>query len=605
VIPVGPLIDVRRGEKRGLLLSFAACFGILAAHTVAETGRDALFLTHLPPARLPLAYLGIGVASLVFARLFRYLARRFGQRALLLGVVLLGAIMSVLFWLAFDKSRPWLFYAYYVWVGTFATTAVVELWLFASHLFTVGQGKRLFGLIAAGASLGTFAGAATAGLWSHWRPISQLPLVAAGLLVVTAITVLTVPAPPEAAPPVTAPPESTLKEVLGQHYLARVAALVAISSLVLMLVDYQFKATAAATVPPERLGAFLGGIYAALGVASLVAQAASARVVRRLGVWAALAALPFLLLGGATLAPVIGAFPAALVLRTSDGTLRHSLHRVGAELLYMPLAIETRERIKTFIDGAVARTAQAVASLLLLALATFNLSQQLLAPVIAAGACVWGVMAWSIRRPYIDRFIAALNPDGVKREWAMPPAPRRTRRDRRALVRSAIATARELLIYHAWRALLDRGQREVPERASRNGVLLRALLSDKIRLGGVRVFHLLAELHPRVRVVDVHEAITGGDERLRAVAFEVLENLLKRNLRDWIIALYDDLDDEARLQQVTLLLGPQPADYHALLARLAASDDLSLSTLAARHAEEIQEAPDAPVPTRWHSDCSH
>jgi hypothetical protein len=136
-------------------------------------------------------------------------------------------------------------------------------------------------------------------------------------------------------------------------------------------------------------------------------------------------------------------------------------------------------------------------------------------------------------------------------------------------------------------------------------MLLDPLLRDKIRLGGLRLFHMLAELHPRIHVDDVHQAITGDDRALRAAAFEVLENLLERKVRDWVLALYDNLDDDARLAQVTRLIGPPPADYANLLAVIQASGDLALGTLAAHHAEEIQELTDTPSPTRWHSDCSH
>jgi len=49
--------------------------------------------------------------------------------------------------------------------------------------------------------------------------------------------------------------------------------------------------------------------------------------------------------------------------------LRYSSTGTSIELLYLPLGRETRERVKPFIDGTVARMAQAVTAVLLLALA--------------------------------------------------------------------------------------------------------------------------------------------------------------------------------------------------------------------------------------------
>jgi ATP:ADP antiporter, AAA family len=47
------LLDVRPEERRPAATAFLVLFGILAAHTVLETARDALFLARLPPSQLP------------------------------------------------------------------------------------------------------------------------------------------------------------------------------------------------------------------------------------------------------------------------------------------------------------------------------------------------------------------------------------------------------------------------------------------------------------------------------------------------------------------------------------------------------------------------
>ncbi|HSN31966.1 MAG TPA: hypothetical protein VLU41_04725, partial [Ideonella sp.] len=180
------VIDIRKGEWAQLLVALLTCFGIITAHTMSETARDALFLTHLPASYLPLAYLGIGAASFALGRLSAFFVERFGQRTGLVVIIALGAIMAMVFRLAFAPHRNWLFYAYYVWVGTFATTSVVEFWLFTSTIFTVAQGKRLFGLVGSGASLGTFLGATVAAVWARHLPIESLLVVAAATLAATA-----------------------------------------------------------------------------------------------------------------------------------------------------------------------------------------------------------------------------------------------------------------------------------------------------------------------------------------------------------------------------------------------------------------------------------
>ena len=71
----------------------------------------------------------------------------------------------VLFWYAFrfhadaiavKGSLAWyLPGAFYVWVNCFGVIAPVQAWTFANQLFDTRQARRLFGLIAVGASLGS------------------------------------------------------------------------------------------------------------------------------------------------------------------------------------------------------------------------------------------------------------------------------------------------------------------------------------------------------------------------------------------------------------------------------------------------------------------
>src|SRR5439155_19730048 len=57
------LLDVRPEERRPTTIAFLVLFGILAAHTILETARDALFLARLPPSQLPWMYLAMAAIA--------------------------------------------------------------------------------------------------------------------------------------------------------------------------------------------------------------------------------------------------------------------------------------------------------------------------------------------------------------------------------------------------------------------------------------------------------------------------------------------------------------------------------------------------------------
>src|SRR5580765_2155431 len=67
------LLDVRPEERRPTAIAFVVLFGILAAHTILETARDALFLAQLPPSQLPWMYLAMAV---IVVTLSNWSARR-------------------------------------------------------------------------------------------------------------------------------------------------------------------------------------------------------------------------------------------------------------------------------------------------------------------------------------------------------------------------------------------------------------------------------------------------------------------------------------------------------------------------------------------------
>ena len=102
-----------------------------------------------------------GVLSLlvpVYARV----AARFGARAVTVGSLVFFSSHVVLFWYAFrfhagaiavHGSVAWLLpAAFYVWANCFGVIATVQAWSFANSLFDTREAKRLFGLIAGGAS---------------------------------------------------------------------------------------------------------------------------------------------------------------------------------------------------------------------------------------------------------------------------------------------------------------------------------------------------------------------------------------------------------------------------------------------------------------------
>jgi ATP:ADP antiporter, AAA family len=413
------VVDLREGEGRPVLLAAGGLFSLIAAHTMLETARDALFLEKLPPSRLTLVYLLLAVVALAVSALNTSFVRRFGRRKALIVTLMMSAVGTTL--LYFRPQTPAVIFCLYVWSGLLGAVLVTQYWSFAGQMFTVAQGKRLFGPIAAGGVFGAVLGAGGAALLLRAHPVGTLLLVASAVLMLTA-TLVTAADVDDARAPTKRPtadrahPGRVLAVFRTFPYLRRVGALVALSTAATLVVDYLFKSTAARAIPPAELGAFFARYYAALNAVALAVQLlVTERLLRRLGVTAALTVLPLLLMGGGVAAVLLGgAVSLVLLTKGADGALRHSLHRVASELLFMPVPAEARDRAKPLLDTVLGRGVQALTAGGVLALATLGYaSPRVLAAIVAVLAGAWVVVALGLARPYVDLFRQALAKEPV------------------------------------------------------------------------------------------------------------------------------------------------------------------------------------------------
>lgn len=426
------LLDIRPEERRSTLFAFFTLLGVTAGHTLLETARDALFLAKLPASQLPWVYLGIAAAGLVISEVNKR-SRDGAKGRLGLPMSLLGAaVITTGFWaLAGDKGTKYL-YALYLWTGIFASWVIVQFWLLLGDRYTVAQAKRLYGVVGTGSVLGAVAGAAVARALAEVLPAEQLLLGTAALLVATALgpALLLARDLPDSAgrtpgvPSASAPRGSLagdLRVVTGHAYVKRILVLILLGTVTVTAVDYLFKAAVARRIEPAELGAYFANVYVVLNSIALVVQLfAVGWILRTFGVQRAVLIMPvlvFLFAGGAIAG---GGLVAALLLKGSDGALRHSLQRTSTELLFVPIPDAIRSRAKPFIDLVGQRGGQALASLGILGMVALGAGEVTLSIAISIAAATWAGVALGLRRHYLDLFRATLREGRVDDRGDLP-----------------------------------------------------------------------------------------------------------------------------------------------------------------------------------------
>lgn len=370
-------LDVRPAEARALAWAWVYVFALFLAYYVLRPIRDELGVAG-GVKNLPWLFSGTLAAMLAVNPLFGWAVRRWPRErfvaltyrffmANLVGFLVLLAVAT-------PAQHVWIGRAFFIWVSVFNLFVVSVFWSFIVDVFDAEQGKRLFGFLAAGATLGGIVGSAvTSGfvekLGQHWLLLASIALLEVAVLaarrlgaVCAAFRERTAGEEPER--PLGGGVLAGLTHTLRSPYLAGIAGFMLLYTLTSTFLYFQ-QATLAEQHFPERAArtAFFAQIDFWVNTLTLVCQLLlTGRVMGRLGVVATLAALPvFSVLGFGALAwaPTVAVF---VVVQVARRVSNFALARPAREVLYTAATREDRYKAKVFIDTVVYRGGDQLAS---------------------------------------------------------------------------------------------------------------------------------------------------------------------------------------------------------------------------------------------------
>jgi ATP:ADP antiporter, AAA family len=452
------LFGVAPRDRHDATVGFATLFLAMAGHGMMEAARDTLFLQTLPATRLPWAYLAIALLTLTGGAIQRRFSKELVLRRALRATLLIGAGVSLVFALtpSLHVSEAALL-GFYTWTGLFATTIVVQFWLLAGTVMDFGQAKRAFALIGAGGLLGALSGSIAAASAVAVTSARVLPIGGALLFAIASF----VPrhfSPARTSKPLPARQQLEPPRNAKDPYLVRVLSLVLLSTVTVTLVDYLFKSTVARAISKENLGTFISSYYVLLNAAALTVELfVTPRLLQAAGLHRVVLVMPLVLLSSSIGFAVFPTLASVLVLRGGDGTLRHSLNRVGIELLHLPLTGELRARMRMLAEAAGLRAGQALASLLVLASVWLDVEAANFAWVPVVVSVAWLFAALRIEPAYVTRLQRGIGEPAVLRA---EPAARLDTASEQAIVR-ALGSESETEVSAALEAILTRDRPEL------------------------------------------------------------------------------------------------------------------------------------------------
>lgn len=416
------IIGIREGEGVRALMMFSYIFLVITSLQILKPVRSSLFLTRFGFSQLPYVYLLVGVV--VGSAIFFY--SRIARRLKLGKLVSYSLIASVAVLLLFrtlligDHKSGFLAYAFYIWVEMYGVILTAQFWLLTNFVFNSREAKRLFGFVGSGAICGGIAGGyLTKWLVPHTGTVNLILICCAALMFCLAILRVVwqksvkhsrerrfIPVRSE-----TRTGRSPVRAVLQSPHLRLIAGIVGIGVLVGNLVDYQFNVIAATQIQNrDQLTAFFGFWLSNLSVISLIIQLfITPLILMRLGVGTSLFVLPAGIMAATSYFLFSPGIYSGLSTKVADGGLKHSVNKVGLELLYLPVASDIKTQVKTFIDVFVDSFAEGLSGVLLIVLG-FTLGTQIrsISLINVILVLLWFVMVFLARRTYVNAFRTAI-----------------------------------------------------------------------------------------------------------------------------------------------------------------------------------------------------
>ena len=432
------LLNLQRGDlARGALL-FSYLFLVMGSYIVARVSRDALFLDQFKAVQLPFADLAIAALVGFVVSGYLVLGRRLGLRNLLAGSLLFFASNTLVFWYLSHYYRlPWLYPAIYVWVGIFGVLAPAQVWTLSNYVLTTREAKRVFGLIGSGSIAGAILGGKFANLVAPRYGTESLLLamtvaltICAGLVMLIWRRKLADSAPEENDSTTRQDNVATLRASLrllwASPYLRSIATLILIASVVTSVAGWQFKALSKMFIPGKNeLAAFFGDFYFYAGIAGLLVQIlVTSRLLRRFGLGTALFVVPVAMLLGSAGVVVWGMVTlwAAIGLRSGINVFQDSIDKPTVELLYLPVASDIKNQVKSFIDTVIWRFGDGLAAVGVLAFATtLGWSATQISWLNMIFIAAWFVAAFVARRQYVATLRDSIHQHRLDCERASTP----------------------------------------------------------------------------------------------------------------------------------------------------------------------------------------
>lgn len=357
------VVDVKPNELRALWLGFAFHFIILTAYYIVRPIRDSIAAGSRLET-LPWMFAATLIVMLIANAIFAAIVARMERRKFIPFAYAFFILVLILFFLLMrtgsSAQQVWTGRAFYVWVSVFNLFNTAIFWAFMTDLFTVEQGKRLYGFIAVGGTLGAIVGAYTTQHFVRDLGPANLVAISAAMFAIVCFLVRFFPTNFAEGHRTAAAREEPIGGGVwsGITHMARSPYLLGLGLAILLYTStstwayfQQTTLAGAALKTSADRTVFLSNLEIWVNTITLVIQIfLTGRFLKWFGVAFTLTALPFLSLlgfGAMAIAPSLGMLAVFQVMRRAGA---YAFMRPSREILFTVIKREDKYKVKGVTD---------------------------------------------------------------------------------------------------------------------------------------------------------------------------------------------------------------------------------------------------------------
>ncbi|MBI5220049.1 MAG: hypothetical protein HY958_14070 [Bacteroidia bacterium] len=424
--------NIQTGEGFSVLLLILQSFFLGIFYGSFDIAASALFLEAYPASMLPKAFVISGVAGLVLTTIYTKLQTKipFAKLALLnlIAVTLITFLLRIGY---FYTGSKWLPFLILVMMGPLNIIALLGFWGVAGRMFSLRQGKRLFGLIDSGQVFGIIVSCYTIPviLLLSFSTKNLLYVCSSSILLALAVQVII----SRKFILTDAQKNTTQDQKKNEHFfsflknrfIVYMAVFVVLSMISAFFIYYSFLSVTNIKYPDSKdLAKFLGVFTGTLMIFSFIFKTfLYSKIMQTYNLRISLLILPSLLIILSLLAVLIGitfgytAETAGFILffllislsRLFSRSLKESIEAPSFKILYLSLDPGIRYDIQARIDGVVNEFAALFSGILLAVLGMLSFIQPIhYTYILIVLLIVWIVITLRLYKEYQASLVKSL-----------------------------------------------------------------------------------------------------------------------------------------------------------------------------------------------------